>query len=163
MLFDPRIHKRKTRPSRVYQLSWSVYIERPVEDVFKFCLDGASFQKIVPNRVEKAKDTDETIVQHNHVYPFRQWTLGIPMRWTMHVVEFVPNEKFVDELMEGPMRYVRHTHLFERQGTGTRYADILEYRPFLGPLLHHLFVKQQINSTFLHRQKEMKRLLEAAA
>lgn len=162
MIFDPNVHHRKSRPKHVYSLAWSVRIRRPPEAVFQFCLDGANFQKIAPNRVEPVKETDETIVKLDHVYPFRQWTAGIPTRWTMHVVELVPNERFVDELLRGPMRYVRHTHVFEKAGSGTVYTDLLEYRPYTGPLLQHLFVKGEMHRTFAHRQREMKRLLENA-
>ena len=161
MLFDPHAHHRKTRPRSVYSFQRSVRIARPIHEVFQFCLDGTNFQKIAPNREEPVPETDETLVKEGHVYPFRQWTMGIPMRWTMHVVEVVPNERFVDELLYGPMRYVRHSHLFEPDGDGTIYTDVLEYRPYLGPLLQWLLVSNEMHQTFTHRQREMKRLLEA--
>lgn len=107
------------------------------------------------------KETDETIVRLNHVYPFRQYTAGVPMRWTMHVVELEPYDRFVDELLQGPMRYVRHTHLFEALSpTATLYTDILEYRPYGGAVAQQIFVKSEMARTFEHRQREMKRLLE---
>jgi ligand-binding SRPBCC domain-containing protein len=162
MIFDPEIHRRKSRPRHVYRQEWSVRLERPVPEVFEFCLDGANFQKIAPNRIEPVPETDEIIVKLDHVYPFKQWTAGIPTRWTMHVVELVPNVRFVDELLKGPMRYVRHTHLFRADGAGTIYTDVLEYRPYLALLLHPLFVQREVDSTFKHRQREMQRLLTAA-
>jgi ligand-binding SRPBCC domain-containing protein len=161
MHFDPRKHRRKSRPSTVYRQSWSVHIDRPVEDVFDFCLDGRNFLRIAPNRVEPVPETDEFMVQLGHVYPFRQWTAGVGMRWTMHIVELEPNERFVDELLRGPMRYVRHTHQVEREGRGTRYTDVLEYRPYGGALANALFVKNEVDRTFQYRQREMKRLLES--
>jgi ligand-binding SRPBCC domain-containing protein len=161
MVFDPKVHRRKSRPRGVYTFSRSVHIEQPVDVVFQFCLDGANFQRIAPNRIEPVPETDETIVQLNHVYPFRQWTLGIPMRWTMHVVELIPNVKFVDELLGGPMRYIRHSHVFKPEGTGTLYTDILDYRPYAGPLMQRIYVNGEMHRTFAHRQFQMKKLLES--
>lgn len=161
MLFDSSKHHRKSRPRRVYTFRRSVRIERPLEEVFEFCLDGRSFQRIVPNRVEPVKETDEIIVKLDHVYPFRQWTAGVPMRWTMHVVELVSNQYFVDELLRGPMRYLRHSHLFERDGAATIYTDVLEYQPYGGALVQRLFVNGEMERTFVHRQSEMKKILES--
>jgi ligand-binding SRPBCC domain-containing protein len=159
--FDPSVHRRKTRPKHVYTFRRSVRIEQPRERVFNFCLDGQNFQKISPNRVEPVKETDEIIVRLNHVYPFRQYTAGVPMRWTMHVVELEPYERFVDELLAGPMRYVRHIHLFEALApAATLYTDVLEYWPYGGAVAQHIFVKKEMARTFEHRQREMKRLLE---
>lgn len=161
MKFDPSVHRRKTRPKHVYTFRRSVRIEQPRERVFNFCLDGQNFQKISPNRVEPVKETDEIIVRLDHVYPFRQYTAGVPMRWTMHVVELEPYERFVDELLAGPMRYVRHIHLFEALApAATLYTDVLEYWPYGGAVAQHIFVKKEMARTFEHRQREMKRLLE---
>jgi ligand-binding SRPBCC domain-containing protein len=148
-------------PGRLTRFERDVYIARSPAAVFDFCCQGENLQKISPERITPCADTDETVVQGDHVYVFRHWMNGVfPVRWEVHIVEFVPGERFVDLQLRGPFRYYRHAHVCRPSEGGTRYADVIEYATVLGAYVDRTVVRRRFASIFAHRQRMMKRLLE---
>jgi ligand-binding SRPBCC domain-containing protein len=80
--------------------------------------------------------------------------------WDAEITEFVWNDHFCDVQHRGPFAYWKHCHRLEPQIRGvlpgTLLVDHVEYElPFgpLGDLADRLFVKGQMESIFLYRQR----------
>lgn len=58
---------------------------------------------------------------------------GINWRMTSRIVEFHPNNGFVDEMVRGPFSKFRHEHYFEPADRGTLMLDCVDFRTWPGP------------------------------
>lgn len=164
MRFDPTRWTRTEKPAEPSIYQRSVHINRPPEDVFNFIKQAESFRLIFPYKVEPEPELDEPEVKLNHVYPFKFWYGIIPIRWVAHITDYVEDRLYVDEILEGPMKFWRHTHLCEpAAGGGTNYTDKVEYAAPMGWLAEKFLVSGQLDKLFDYRHKKMKELLEAGA
>ena len=96
----------------------------------------------------------------------------VPKRigWTARITEFVWNSHFVDIQVKGPFASWSHRHGITsetREGIcGALIADHVEYTLPLGPmgtLAHTIYVRDQLEATFAHRQKRLEEILPIAA
>lgn len=74
------------------------------------------------------------------------------------------NVRFVDEMRRGPFKRWRHEHRFERDGTGCRLTDEIEYTPPLGPLgrlADPFVVRPRLKRMFEHRHAVTRRGVES--
>jgi ligand-binding SRPBCC domain-containing protein len=159
--FDSAIHKSRPRPRKVCFYERSVCIDQSPSVVFDFCLNGENFAQIFPTRITAAKDTDSLIGRPHHVYPFRIWVGPIPLRWEAHIVEYNQGHSFADEMLAGPLRYWRHTHICEPDRYGTRYTDSVYYRTYLPTFVDQTWGLNKLTQIFSYRHARMKELLEA--
>jgi ligand-binding SRPBCC domain-containing protein len=90
----------------------------------------------------------------------------VRLRWVAVISDFEWNNRFCDTQKSGPLAYWRHCHSIraeQRDGSpGTLVTDTVTYALPLGPLgdLANLFaVKRKLKSTFLHRQRQLLKLL----
>jgi ligand-binding SRPBCC domain-containing protein len=165
MLYDPARWRPVRRPRAVTRLERASTFAAAPDVVFQFSCDGENLPKILPDPIVPCKGTDELIVQHNHVYMFRQW-MGylVPVRWVVRIAEFVPGVEYVDEQLRGPFVYWRHRHRCDPDGAGgTRYQDTVEFRTLLGPHIDRLAVLPIVSRVFAYRHAKMSELLESEA
>jgi ligand-binding SRPBCC domain-containing protein len=107
----------------------------------------------------------------------------LPLRvgWLARITEFVWNSHFCDEQIKGPFASWRHRHSIvaetraDENGApgesrepvrGTLISDEVEYSLPLGPLgsaVHGLFVRRQMEATFVYRQARLEAILPVAA
>ncbi len=96
----------------------------------------------------------------------------IPFRvgWIARITEFVWNSHFCDEQLKGPFASWNHCHRISaetRDGiSGTLISDEIEYTLPLGPLGslgNALFVRRQMQATFVYRQQRLDQILPVAA
>jgi len=109
------------------------WVGAPVEGVFAFFDDPANLARLMPPpvgirllRVESAPPQAGSIVE------FRYGIGPLQRSWTIRMLEHVPNQRFVDETLSGPMRRFHHSHAFTpaRRG-GTWIEDRIDYH--VGP------------------------------
>ena len=87
---------------------------------------------------------------------------GVTQSMTMRMAEFERPRRFVDEMVQGPFRRIRHVHEFTHQDEMTIMDDHFEYLTPLGPLgaLADLLVLKQHMRGLLESRA---RLLRSAA
>jgi ligand-binding SRPBCC domain-containing protein len=102
------------------------------------------------------------IVTSFRVFPF----LPVRARWSARITQFDWNHHFADVQDRGPFRRWHHRHEFRmetREGVaGTLVRDRIEYEVgsgFLGTIANALFVRRQMQNTFVQRQQALPRLL----
>lgn len=70
--------------------------------------------------------------------------------------------KFVDVLIKGYFKMLRHTHIFQTKGQGTLMIDELEFRSpgRLAPLVDEILLKNYMRRILLKRNRHIKEVAE---
>jgi ligand-binding SRPBCC domain-containing protein len=90
--------------------------------------------------------------------------LGMTRRLRARVTEFERPRRFVDEQVAGPFRSLRHEHLFEANGGGTRLTDRVRIEVgwgVLGWLAERLVVGPHLQRVLRGHQENIKRAAES--
>lgn len=139
-----------------YSLSETLFIRRPVHQVFKFFSRPENLALITPPNLGftiRTPDPIEMSVGLQIQYSIR--LAGLRTGWTSVITEFDAPHRFVDEQLRGPYRLWRHRHTFEAVEGGTLVRDEVEYAlplGWLGRLAHPVFVRSQLRKIFAYRR-----------
>jgi ligand-binding SRPBCC domain-containing protein len=163
------------------------WLPSPVEDVFAFFADPDNLPALMPPwrkaRLEKvdlvppprrssAAKPGATAGSGSHItLSFRPFALcPVRVRWQAEISDFAWNERFCDRQLRGPLSTWTHCHHVRRidaiEVDVTRVTDVVEYEvPFgpLGRLAHRLFLRRQIENTFLYRQNQLAKIFPRKA
>ncbi|CAH0156493.1 hypothetical protein SRABI123_00843 [Pseudomonas sp. Bi123] len=135
--------------------------DRTPGQVLDFCLEGANFPKIFPERVTSRGDIDldNLRIEAGREFRFRHWMFNlIPSNWTV-VIREVGDTHFIDEMFKGPLRAFRHEHRVAAGEGGTLYTDRVTYAAIGGALTEGLLVNAYMRRIFAARHRNMLRLL----
>jgi len=149
-------------PSRVLTRVYTTTFNRPVDDVFSFCVDIKNFQKVFPERVEFLGEGSDSKVKFQHTYRFKHWVKRIiPIIWEIYIAEYEENKRYVDMQLKGFFRYFKHTHECRQEGNTTFYTDKIEFRSYFPEWMDNSIITWELNRLFKIRLENMKRLLES--
>ena len=131
------------------------FIERPLEEVFKFFSDAHNLEKITPPWLNfKIDDQSTEKIQNGTEFKYSLKFRGIPMSWKSVIVDWRENDKFVDYQKSGPYVVWHHTHEFVPTKNGVMMYDRVKFLPPGGPLssLISIFVRRDVKSIFNYRK-----------
>lgn len=147
-------------------LEFETTVAAPIDRVWHWHLDARRLEALSPPAMAVRIESAETPMREgSDVIVALKDPLGRPVRWEAKIVQIRPphdvvfgrEARFVDEQVEGPFRFWRHEHEFERvEEKTTRIVDRITYRPPLGPigrLLDLLLLRRQIKTGFRHRHR----------
>jgi ligand-binding SRPBCC domain-containing protein len=141
---------------RIYELTASVWLGRPREEVFPFFADASNLEAITPRFLSFAIATPEPIeMAEGTLIDYRLKVRGLPLKWRTLISAWQPPERFVDEQVRGPYRQWVHEHTFTDQEGGTLCGDRVLYAVPGGRLVHWLAVKRDVLSIFAYRQERL--------
>jgi ligand-binding SRPBCC domain-containing protein len=89
---------------------------------------------------------------------------GIPQTMTVEIKKMKPYDFFIDEMIEGPFRSMKHLHTFETQNGRTILSDVFEYEvPYglAGKLFDHLILKRYMTRFLEQRNRIIKEIAES--
>lgn len=89
---------------------------------------------------------------------------GIRQRLTARITHFDRPHCFVDEMLQGALRSLRHTHEFRPVGTGTVMQDTLVWTSpmgWLGKLADTLFLEAHMRQFLVERNANLKQIAES--
>jgi ligand-binding SRPBCC domain-containing protein len=137
------------------------------EELFPFFMQPTNLSRIMGDAMQvTVLHTTHDPLEAGAVIRYRFRQNGLPLSWTSRIVECVPPLYFVDEQVEGPFRYWRHTHRLVAEKGGTRVVDDLELEVplgWLGRLAWPLVVRPNLRRTFNQRKRAMEALFPAAS
>ena len=125
--------------------------------MFPFFADAHNLEAITPGWLGFQVARPPAVPMHpDALISYRLRLHGVPIRWTTRIAVWEPPERFVDVQVRGPYALWHHTHIFERDGDGTRVRDVVRYGLPLGPLgelAHRLFVRRDVERIFAFRRR----------
>lgn len=140
-------------------------IHAPVERCFDMARDVAahvesaafSGEKLVPpGKLEGTLGLGDLVA-------FEGRHFGLRQRFVARITEVTPPRRFVDEMVSGAFRWLRHEHEFVMHAEGTLMRDVLEWESplgFIGRIADALFVRRHMEWFVRTKQENLKRIIE---
>lgn len=136
------------------RLHTSLFVPRPLPEVFAFFADARNLQQITPPWVDFHIVTPLPIgMRPGALIDYRLKVHGVPVRWRTEISAWQPPGMFVDTQLKGPYWRWVHTHRFRETPGGTFVEDDVDYAVPGGWPVDRLFVRRDLRAIFLHRQR----------
>ena len=149
--------------TKTFRLEQEQLVARPLTEVFSFFSDAFNLERLTPPFLNFKILTPAPIdIRTDTIIEYRITLFGVPMYWRTRILDFTPDDSFVDSQEKGPYAFWHHTHTFEETEGGTLMRDIVLYRLPLGPLgllAHVLFVRHTLKRIFSYRRDALANLL----
>lgn len=140
-----------------WHLERSLFIPRPLAEVFAFFSDAGNLERITPPYLRFHVLTPAPIaMQPGALIDYELRLYGVGFRWRTRIEAFDPPLSFVDIQLKGPYKLWHHRHDFEEVPGGTQMRDRVDYDlPFgpLGALARALFVRRSVEQIFDYRNE----------
>ena len=136
----------------------SVVINRPVAEVFAFVTDPANSAKWQEGLVESRLTSSGPMGVGAEITDVRKF-LGRDMDSKLEVTEFVPNKKFSEKVVSGPLKF-EISQSFEPSGEGTKVSLIAQGEPGGFFKLAEGMVQKQLQTQLEGDSQRLKKALE---
>jgi NADH dehydrogenase len=141
--------------SRARTLTSSMFIARPVEEVFAFFERPDNLARITPPELGFQIRSSDRVMRADLTidYTVRPF-LGVPTSWRTRIDAYHPPASFVDIQERGPYRRWEHLHSFTAVEGGTRVDDSITYELPLGVLgdrFHDRLIRPALERIFTYR------------
>ena len=144
-----------------YVLKSSITLPVDRESLFEFFSDAFQLEQITPTFLKfRVLTPAPIVVQQGTLIEYTLKLHGIPIRWRTEISTWDPPFSFTDMQIKGPYSLWEHFHTFEETEAGTIVNDTVKYRVPGGPLVHRLFVRNDLLRIFAYRQSQMIQLFE---
>ncbi|HTV60552.1 MAG TPA: SRPBCC family protein [Verrucomicrobiae bacterium] len=148
---------------RIFAFDSSVFLEKPIGEVFRFFSDAFNLPVITPPWVHFEVLTPPPIqMAQGTRLQYRLRLRGIPLRWESRISVWEPPRRFVDEQTRGPYRLWRHEHLFAERGCGTECSDHVEYATIGGAVANRFLVAPDLSRIFAYRKRKLEELFSGS-
>lgn len=148
----------------MYVLETSVWLPRPIDEVFAFFADAYRLEDITPPWLHFHVLTPKPIPMFAGAkIDYRLRLHGVPLKWRTEISVWDPPHRFVDRQLIGPYRLWHHEHTFESRDAGTLVRDEVKYISRGGPIIHSLFVRRDLEKIFGYRRDRLLALFPPAA
>ena len=142
-----------------------LFIDKPIDEVFTFFSDASNLNLVTPSWLHFEILTPTPIhMQLGAKIEYRLRLHKIPITWKTEITGWDPPNRFVDSQTKGPYAIWIHEHRFVVKNGGTLMTDYIEYRSRGGvfePIIHHLFVKKDIEHIFDYRTERFKEIFKS--
>lgn len=161
-----------------HTIDTSVVLPGSLAAVFPFFAAAENLEAITPPWLNfKILTPSPVRMQVGALIDYQIKIHGVPVRWRTRIAVWEPPYRFVDEQIKGPYRRWWHEHTFEEVSSGVSAGasggvagsggpavlakDHVEYAVPGGPLepiVHSLFVKNDVRRIFDYRQETLRKL-----
>ncbi len=141
---------------RTFVYESSVWLPRPLEEVFEFFADASNLEVITPSSLKFGIATPTPIdIKAGTLIDYRLRFRGIPLRWRSEITVWEPPHRFVDMQVKGPYRLWIHEHSFAERDGGTLAADRVAYAVWGGALANKLVIRRDVERIFDYRKQTL--------
>lgn len=105
------------------------------------------------------------LIELNETVTWQARHFGITQKLSSKITEFDNPNFFVDEMLSGVFKSIRHEHRFVEQGTGTLMIDTFDYVSplgILGKIADSLFLLNYLTDLLVKRNAAIKNYAESA-
>jgi ligand-binding SRPBCC domain-containing protein len=150
------------RPASAVQvIHREAVVPASLEETFAFFSDAANLERLTPPWINFRIRTPLPIeMREGAIIDYHIALYGMPIPWRTRIDAWEPGVRFIDRQIAGPYRWWQHEHRFERDGSGTRVIDHVEYVPRAAWVSSRL-VKRDVERIFTYRQNALPALLAA--
>ena len=137
-------------------------LPRAIDEAFAFFANAENLERITPPELAfRILTPTPVIIREGTIIDYRLRLFGVPFHWRTRIVEWQPQQHFIDEQILGPYTSWRHRHTFAECETGTEMTDRVEYCLPLRPLgfVALPLVRRQLDRIFRYRADAIRRLL----
>lgn len=140
-----------------FELRATLWLPRPVEEVFEFFSDAGNLDAITPDSLRFEILTPRPIdMRQGVLLDYRLKVRGIPFKWRSLISAWEPPHRFVDEQVRGPYRLWHHEHTFRECDGGTLCRDHVIYDMIGGALANALLVQRDLRNIFNFRCQSLR-------
>lgn len=150
---------------REYDKHATVFLSRPIDEVFEFFCDAQNLERITPPLLNFRITTPLPIeMREGTLIDYAIRIRGVPVKWRTLISTWQPPYRFVDEQLRGPYVQWHHTHTFEEVDGGTLCRDHVRYivpgGP-LAPIVNRFFVRPDVDQIFNYRLRVLLDIFES--
>jgi ligand-binding SRPBCC domain-containing protein len=135
----------------------SLWVPRPLDEVFAFFANAANLEALTPPWLHFHILNPDLVIGEGVRIDYRLKIHGIPLQWQSEICRWNPPSSFVDEQRKGPYRRWVHTHTFAAERGGTRVGDSVEFEVPFGWLVGRV-VMRDVRKIFAFRQQALTRI-----
>lgn len=133
------------------------YLPFKRDKVFQFFAEAKNLETITPPLLHfQVLGMSTPNIQEGSLIDYKLKIHGVPVRWRTEILNWHPNQKFVDTQLKGPYTKWHHTHEFTDLGAGTLMTDLVRYQVplgILGSLVAGAFVASDVRKIFAYRRE----------
>ena len=134
----------------------SVWLPRPLDEVFEFFSDASNLEVITPPWLKFSIATPAPIeMRPGTLIDYRLRFRGFPLRWRSEITAWDPPHGFADVQVKGPYRQWIHEHSFVERDGGTLAGDRVQYAVWGGALANWLVVRRDVERIFDFRRRTL--------
>lgn len=146
----------------------TLFVETKIQAPIELCFDLArdiEIHCLTTAQTEERVVTGKTsgLLELGDEITFEAVHLGVRQRLSSRIVEYNRPYRFVDRMVKGAFKTLRHTHEFESLADATLMRDTLEWESplgILGKVADRLMVESHMRKFLLERNRELKRIIE---
>lgn len=136
------------------------YINADMQTVFDLARSIDLHQVSTKHTNEKAiAGRTSGLIELNETVTWQARHFGVTQKLTSKITEFKKPYLFVDEMLSGAFKSIRHEHWFEERDNGTLMIDKFEYQSplgILGRLADSLFLSRYLRELLIKRNAVIK-------
>ena len=141
---------------RTFVYESSLWLPRPLGEVFEFFSDASNLEVITPPWLKFSVVTPRPIeMRPGALIDYRLRFRGFPLRWRSEIAAWDPPHRFEDVQVKGPYRRWIHEHRFVEHDGGTLAGDRVEYAVWGGALANALVVGRDVERIFDYRRQTL--------
>lgn len=106
----------------------------------------------------------EGLIKLNETVTWKAKHFGIWHKMKVQITEYEKPHYFVDEMITGTFKYMRHKHKFEQNENATTMLDIFEFESplgILGKIIDSLILKKYMTNFLQERNKVIQEFAES--
>ena len=161
-MFDALINRLAAgeRPKgNITTLHHEAVVAASLEDTFAFFSNAANLERLTPAWINfRIRSAMPIEMKEGALIDYQIVLYGLPVPWRTRIDVWKPGARFVHRQIAGPYRWWHHEHRFEREGSGTRVIDHVEYVPRAAMLSARL-VTRDVQRIFAFRKDALAELL----